>query len=454
MKKVWKIVLCVALIAVCLLGLAAKYDTRGAYPGMDVAEFVEAVGEQNLTGGYSYYCYRNTFGRTVLARVTTDYKYDFKVYRNLYDRYGSVVLDVRTVRPGIATHWDFLNLRKKMISLYELVANAGMPAAVSNLSGSFVNFDFETVDGYCYTVRLSSTVLPSVVEICTPDGQIYQEEELEAFQRKVEWFYIGLLGALIMLLIGMLTVPAAIRRRKTGEKAKSCDRWELLKNGCCVLLVLIVLIGYDAKYQTHGAYAGMEYDTTQKYLTMEALGEEAQLAGDVMVFQNGYGKIVVAQSLTVRTSVHWTRKVFNSIGRIAMGVQTTWGGIPTHLDFFNGERSIRIFTELVRDAGMPETNPNGPGWAEFAFTTVDQYTYIVRVGDGMTRVLGMWTPDGKYLCDETFDAFTVKVLVQYLVLAAILSCALVVLLTVPNAVRKRKEKMEKGKKEMPVHDCG
>ena len=92
---------------------------------------------------------------------------------------------------------------------------------------------------------------------------------------------------------------------------------------------------------------------------------------------------------------------------------------------------------------MPEYHPNGPGWPEYTFTTVDGYKYIVRAQyDGTARLLNVWTPDGEHYYGETLDAFTVKVLVQYLALAAALSGILVVLLTVSNAIRKRNEKLK------------
>ena len=143
----------------------------------------------------------------------------------------------------------------------------------------------------------------------------------------------------------------------------------------CVALIAVFLFGFFAKYLTYGVYSGMKYDYRQMWKTESIVGEGLRKMGEVLIYRNRFGKIVVAQSLTVLPSKHWTHKLYDSVGRIAMNVQTTWGGVPTHLDFFNCQWSHRQFTQLVRQAGIPEECPNGPGFADFTFTTVDQYAF-------------------------------------------------------------------------------
>jgi hypothetical protein len=158
----------------------------------------------------------------------------------------------------------------------------------------------------------------------------------------------------------------------------------------------------------------------------------------VGVYRNCYGRTVLTRR-THPIASEFDKQIYNTFGGIYIEVQTFSDNITTHLDFFNAYRSVRLFSQILRSAGMPDREFVG-NFADFGFKTIDGYTYRVRAShDGTAWLLGVIDPKGNDIYGEELDTFMVKILVGYLVLAAVLSIALVVLLKKYHTYRKRKE---------------
>ena len=136
MKKVLGITVCVILVLIYMLDLVAKYDTCGVKPGKysgGITYFwktaaVKTPGDVQKSRS-DYYVFKNRFGRVVVAETIPDEAH----YRNelsnaIYEKYGPVITNVRTIRPGIPTHLDFIGTDNGSTTIYDLIARAGMPA--------------------------------------------------------------------------------------------------------------------------------------------------------------------------------------------------------------------------------------------------------------------------------------------------------------------------------------
>ena len=200
------------------------------------------------------------------------------------------------------------------------------------------------------------------------------------------------------------------------------------KGAVCVLIILLCVLGLVAKYDTNGFYWGMDKAYDMGY-------------SHVDIFTNRFGRTVYVYAIGQYGDIN--RSLMKMFGRRVTHVQTLPANTANHLDFFNGRMSPRLLPALLEQAGVPDDKVPDSLLTLFSYQTADGYTYVIRMyTDYLCQVYDVLDPDGKLLSDEAIDKLTVKILVQYLVLAAILGGILVVLLTVPNAIRKRKAKLK------------
>ena len=210
----------------------------------------------------------------------------------------------------------------------------------------------------------------------------------------------------------------------------------------CTILILLVLLGFVAKYWANGIYPGQSSSGSK--ITAAAGKNNYQGMFPVCLYKNDFGRTTIVWTLDMGSDSF--RKLFNLIGRkqIILSTQTVTPGVATHLDFFNALHSPRQFNALVEDAGMP-TQILSLVTSDVAFKTVDGYEYHVRLHrDGLCILTDVIDPAGNHQTDEQIDALTVKVLIFYLGIAAILGVILVLLIKIPNNIRKRKAAIQGG----------
>ena len=198
------------------------------------------------------------------------------------------------------------------------------------------------------------------------------------------------------------------------------------KGAVCVLLILLCVLGLVAKYDTNGFYWGMDKGRDMGY-------------SHVGISTNSFGRTVYVYAIGQNGDLN--RSLMQKFGRRVTHVQTLSADTANHLDFFNGRMSPRLLPALLEQAGVPDARVPDSLLTLFSYQTADGYTYVIRMyTDYLCQVYDVLDPDGKRLSDEAIDKLTVKILVQYLALAAALSGVLICLLTVPKAIRKRKAK--------------
>ena len=226
MKKFWKGAVCVLLILLCALGFAAKYDTCGVMIGKiegksNYAGHISKVTgydllDNKIVASRAGFCvYSNQFGRAVILEVAMPR--GNKVSSWIWENYGKVVLNIRTVATGIPTHFDFLGVANGGITVYELISRAGIPNGGAPVG--ITDFRYRTLDGYYYEVSIDkNTTLVNRLNIYGPDGMTLIEKE--PFQLKILGFYLVLAAVLSGILVVLLTVPNAIRKRKAKKLLK------------------------------------------------------------------------------------------------------------------------------------------------------------------------------------------------------------------------------------------
>jgi hypothetical protein len=123
----------------------------------------------------------------------------------------------------------------------------------------------------------------------------------------------------------------------------------------------------------------------------------------------------------------------------------------THLTMLSLRQGM-TFAQMAASAGMPNWT-SGSGLVRLDYVTADGYRYSIFAGnaspsdsgpdyDSHAQVVSYWSiidPNGNYLSEEDVVAFQWTVRLVYLGVAAILSVALVLLIKIPNNIRKRKE---------------
>ena len=212
-----------------------------------------------------------------------------------------------------------------------------------------------------------------------------------------------------------------------------------LKLATCISLVLCILISTIATFHTYGIYPG-HAGGQQLYLEInQKTGAETAIGGSsTCIFTNAFGRTVVAYSLIPTNADSLWGKLHSKFGTVV----THWYAIPTtfaittHLDFLNMYQKDGCFlTPLISRAGKPLSVENNA----FCFQTMDGYTYYVRgtIGGG-AYLQAICDPQGNLLDDNQIQELTTRVLILNVVIAAILGIVLVLIIKIPNNIRKRK----------------
>jgi hypothetical protein len=198
-------------------------------------------------------------------------------------------------------------------------------------------------------------------------------------------------------------------------------------------------LGFVAKYWANGIYPGHAGGQMLYLEINQKTGAETAMGGsNTCVFTNAFGRTVVAYSLIPTDPNSVWGKLHSKFGTVVTQVQVipTTFTVTTHLDFFNMYRKDGcFFTPLIARAGKPLDTKN----TAFCYQTIDGYTYYVQgtIGSG-AYLQAIYDPQGTLLNDDQVRALTTNVLLINLSIAAVLSVVLVLLIKIPNAIRKRK----------------
>ena len=223
-----KTLICIVIIIVAVLVLAAKYDTRGVYPGteagkmfsVDVTQRLEKYGIDVPVEGHTHtWLYKNTFGRLVvvhgLIRTHTD-----SVWDQLCEKFGGVVWRAQTVptETAVTTHLDFFNAyRDSWRFLIPLIEKAGEP---EYLGMDQPHYCFKTWDGYIYVVQAMVGGGALLTNIIDPQGNYMEEQEINALTQRILVFYLVLAAILSCVLVCLLVIPKRIEKRKAKKLLK------------------------------------------------------------------------------------------------------------------------------------------------------------------------------------------------------------------------------------------
>ena len=229
MKKFWKGAVCVLLILLCVLGIAAKYDTRGITPELvEDLRYESYISQKTQELSYreiwgikrnGYFIFPNRFGSAVVAEVTHSNSMSALSVK-LYEQIGPAILRVRTVPGnGTPTHLDFWQVENGVTTIYELISISGFPTDMCN--GGLADYQYKTADGYVYEIAVyPETGTVKNLSIVKPNGSLMTDEERPMFWLKVILHYLALAAALSGILVVLLTVPNAIRKRKAKKLLK------------------------------------------------------------------------------------------------------------------------------------------------------------------------------------------------------------------------------------------
>ena len=195
----------ICFIGTCLLILigAIAFGWTGLFPGqpVDLKEEVEREGGFYYSG---YLIHAHGLG------MVSAYEIDINANPTSVSAWKGLFLN------RIQTHGTMLSLRKGM-SLLQVIAAAGLPDGIAPVAPERVVY--VTTDGYTYALRFADERLNNVL-VCTPDRVWMSLEESTEFRWSVRLVYLGIATALSGVLICLLTVPKAIRKRKAKKLLK------------------------------------------------------------------------------------------------------------------------------------------------------------------------------------------------------------------------------------------
>ena len=215
MKRILKNAVCVLLILFCVLGLAAKYDSYGVMIGKIEGKSNYRMYISKVTGhdildntivqsSAGFCIYPNRFGGAVILEVAMPR--GNKVSSWIYENYGKVVLNIRTVTNGVPTHFDFLGVANGGTTIYELIRRAGIPNG--GTPAGITDFRYRTLDGYYYEVSIDkNTTLVNRLDIYGPEGAGMTLVEKDPFQLKILGVYLVLTAILSSVLVCLLVIP-------------------------------------------------------------------------------------------------------------------------------------------------------------------------------------------------------------------------------------------------------
>lgn len=187
--------------------------------------------------------------------------------------------------------------------------------------------------------------------------------------------------------------------------------------------IYIFLFFFDFR----GAYPGMSMGEFRKKLLRPSVsesyhyGENAVPVADYYIYSNTVGRVVVAES----------------DGEAITKLRTHKNKAPTHFSFLFVQEGMDAF-HLIQAAGTPDRR--GVGIHMLMFELYDNTRYNVHF-DYDTRTVKsvqLVLADGTVLSDSEFAQFRSTIIVIYIAAAVILGVILVLLIKIPNNVRKRK----------------
>jgi len=192
----------ICLIGVCLVILigAIAFVCTGLFPGqpVDLKEEVEQEGGFYYSG---YLIHAHGLG------AVSVYEVDINANPARVSVWKGLFLD------KIQTHGTMLSLRKGM-SLLQVIAVAGLPDGIAPVAPERVAY--VTTDGYTYALNFVDERLNDVL-VCTPDRVWMSLEESTEFRWNVRLAYLGAAVLLSGVLVVLLTVPKAVRKRKAEK---------------------------------------------------------------------------------------------------------------------------------------------------------------------------------------------------------------------------------------------
>jgi len=211
-KKTVLLLFCVIALLAVGVYIYACLDYSGyllAYNG---------ISDQKLPDPEIYYqnhwIYQNKFGRTSVIVVCRG-EDNSKAY-----------VPAGTYAPVLQTHLTMLSLRKGM-TIPQLLNALGMP---DGAYGSGISrLRFVTVDGYSYEIFTENPTSYDAYDpraekvyswhIVDPDGnRLIDEADVVAFQWTVRLVYLGIAAVLGAVLVVLIKVPNAIRKRKAATQ--------------------------------------------------------------------------------------------------------------------------------------------------------------------------------------------------------------------------------------------
>jgi len=208
-----------------------------------------------------------------------------------------------------------------------------------------------------------------------------------------------------------------------------------------VVIVVAYLLFSIAKYDAYGLKVGVQEDSDiwdDLILYRLDASKDLMRNSTYTIFPNRFGRtVVLEQTSGFGNDLH--EAIHEKHGTTILNIRSFSGvRIATHLDFISVENGCTTIYQLVERAGTP-TNPNME-LSLCQWTTIDGYTYIVRVNNtGTVQSLTIIPPGEKSFLTDAKIQFQWQVRLFYLGLAAVLSVILVCLLVIPKKIEKRKQ---------------
>jgi len=208
------------------------------------------------------------------------------------------------------------------------------------------------------------------------------------------------------------------------------------------ILATVLLINIAANFHTYGIHLGSAGGSLLLLEVNQKADAEIAMGGSsTCIYSNAFGRTVVAYSLIPANPDSFWGKMHAKYGNVVSQIYTipTALTLTTHLDFFNMYHKDGYFlTPLIVRAGKPSEQLTSNDTL-FCYRTLDGYKYHVQatVGGG-AYLRAIYDPQGNLLNDKQIQKLTLMVLVCNIAVVSVLSILLVVLIKVPNAIRKRK----------------
>ena len=218
--KYAKLTICIILVMLSLIGIIASFHTYGIYPGhpgglLLCEEINRNAGAEIAIGGSSTCIYSNAFGRTVVVYSLIPTNPD-SLWGKLHAQHGSVVWQVYAIPTALTltTHLDFFNMyHKDGCFLTPLIVRAGKPS--EQLASNDTLLCYRTMDGYMYHIQATIGGGAYLRAIYDPQGNLLDDKQIQELTTMVLVRNIAFAVILGVVLVLLIKIPNAIRKRKT-----------------------------------------------------------------------------------------------------------------------------------------------------------------------------------------------------------------------------------------------